>query len=59
MAIFKGELTAGDILYRLPYKLVNKLKDARIKQLEAENKAQEQMMRQQQSSDIRKNIMKP
>jgi len=46
-------------MYNLPYKLVNKLKDARIKQLEAENKAHEQMMRQQQSSDIRKNIMKP
>ena len=59
MAIFKGELTVCDIMYNLPYKLVNKLKDARIKQLEAENKAHEQMMKQQQSSDIRKNIMKP
>lgn len=57
LRLFKGELSYHDILRGMTYKEMLALRDARIRQMEEENKQRKDAMTAAQEEEIRKSIL--
>ena len=59
MAIFKGELTIDDILWKLPYKQMQELINSRQERLMEEEKMLDEAKANQEREDARNSILLP
>lgn len=58
LALFKGELRMHEFLREIPYKAMLALRDARVKQLLDEKKANEEARERQEREAARHRILK-
>ena len=58
LALFKGELRIHEFLREMPYKAMLALRDARVKQLLDEKKANEEARERQEREAARHRILK-
>ena len=58
MGLFKGELTLHDILWGMPKKRLFELRDARIEQIKAEQKANDDALAEAERQQIRDTILR-
>ena len=59
MALFKGELTIDDILWKLPYKQMQELINSRQERLMKEEKMLDEARANQEREDARNSILLP
>lgn len=57
--MFKGELTLHDIMYELPVKFLDGIKEARKEALLAEKRELDRLRGERESQSIRNTIMAP
>ena len=58
MGLFKSELTLQDILWNIPKKRLFEIRDARIEQLKAEQKANDDALAEAERQQIRDTILR-
>ena len=57
LSLFKGELSYNEFMWQMPYKDMLALRDARVEQILADRKANEEEVKRRQSETIRNNIL--
>ena len=57
LTLFKGELSYEEFMWKMPYKHMLSLRDARVEQIIAERKAADEEAERRAKENIRNNIL--